>query len=443
MRMTRETLQLVADYPHLIGHLAGKNLLTDIHSDWAKICWDAPAGKHIAMQSHRGAYKTTAVTEVGIIYDLLFHPSHRIALIRETFTEANRTLDTIKKYMSLEPIKALFTYAHGIEPKAVVSREGTCTFNFKKSVTKEGSIDAYGINQVPTGSHYDRILCDDIITINSRMSRAMRERVKLSLIEIMTNIIDPGKNVIVVGTPWHHDDAWHTVNEDGECILPEIIRYYPKDTGILDDAALEAKRKVTTKSLFAINYMLDDSIKDEGQIFEEPIFGEWDNTLPKRYYHAQIDAAWDGECTNALTILYKKPEDTMYHGYGKMYEGNILEHKSEILRDIKRHNCRILHIEDNPDKGMLAREFKSSLDAPVVIPYHEHMNKDVKIETYLKKYWDRIIWSRDTDPRYLSQIDDYRPGQDPRDCPDSAASCLREAFYPTDPTSFRSSLFEM
>ena len=39
---------------------------------------------------------------------------------------------------------------------------------------------------------------------------------------------------------------------------------------------LEEKRSTTTASLFAINYMLDTSVKDEGQIFDEPIYGEWD-----------------------------------------------------------------------------------------------------------------------------------------------------------------------
>lgn len=437
-------LEQVRDWPHLIGHLCGKTKLTDIHSDWIKLLWDAPPEENVvALQSHRGAYKTTACTEVGIMYDLLFHPNHRIALIRETFTEASNTLEAIKKYMRLEPVRALFAIAHGAPPEEVTSREGEVTYSFKRYVTKEPSIHAYGINQVPTGSHFDRILCDDIITINSRLSNANRERVKLGLTEIITNIIDPGNNVLLVGTPWHRDDAWHTKNADGEPIVPEPYKYLPEDTGILTPEELEVKRKATTFALFRINYYLDDSVKDEGQIFEEPRYDRFDLTLPSRHYHAHIDAAWNGACTNAATVMYRNPATGKIHAWGRMYVGNIIDLKTRINEDIRAHCARVLHMETNPDKGMTAREFRSLPGAPVVLQYHESMNKDHKIITYLKKVWRDIYWAEDTDPNYIMQILDYREGQDPRDCADSAASCYREAFYPTEKGMAHSALWEM
>lgn len=442
--ITRTDLELVRDWPHLIGHLCGKSKLSAIHSDWMKILWDAPPEENVvALQSHRGAYKTTACTEMGIIYDLLFHPSHRIALIRETFTEAANTLDAIKKYMRLEPVRALFMAAHGAMPEETMSREGEVTYSFKRLVTKEPSIHAYGINQVPTGAHFDRILCDDIVTINSRLSNAARERVKMGVTEIITNIIDPGNNVLIVGTPWHRDDAWHTKNADGECIIPEPYKFLPEDTGILSPEELEVKRKGTTFSLFRINYYLDDSVRDDGQIFDEPRYDDFDLGLPRRMYNAHVDAAWNGACTNAVTVMYRNPSTQAIHAWGKMYDGNVLDHKTEILRDIREHCGSILHIETNPDKGMLSREFKSVPGAPIVLPYHEDMNKDHKIITYLKKTWNNIYWAPDTDPRYILQILDYREGQDPRDCPDSAASCYRQAFYASEKGSVHSALWEM
>ena len=80
-----EHLAKIRDYPHLIGHMVGKDKLTDLHSDWIKMIWDTPGGEHASLMSHRGAYKTTAITECGIIYYLLFHPNDRIALVRENF----------------------------------------------------------------------------------------------------------------------------------------------------------------------------------------------------------------------------------------------------------------------------------------------------------------------------------------------------------------------
>lgn len=419
----------VRDYPHLLGHMVGKEKLTELHSDWIKLIWDTPPGEHASLMSHRGAYKTTSITECGIIYHLLFHPSDRIALIRETWTEAAKTLDTIKKYMESPAIKSLFAYAHrGVEPKATKSPEGSVLYNFKQSITKENSVDAYGINQVPTGSHYDRILCDDIVTINSRLSRAKREMVKQGVLEIVTNIIDPGKSCFFVGTPWHYDDAWAMKNDDGELIIPEPWKYRPADTGILSPEELAKKRKSTTASLFAINYMLDTSVKDEGQIFDEPVYGPWDWNLRPTRIHAHLDAAWDGTCTNALTIMAERP-DGLIQAFGKVYPGTFNECKRDVAVQCAERHARTFHMEKNPDKGMAAGELRAIPGFPVVRAYQERMNKDIKIVSYLKKYWSRIVWDPSTDPNYLNQINDYRPGQDPRDAPDSAASLLREAFY--------------
>jgi len=424
-----EHLAKIRDYPHLIGHLVGKTKLTELHSDWIKMIWDTPGGEHASLMSHRGAYKTTAITECGIIYYLLFHPSERIALVRETFTEAASTLETIKKYMLEPAVQSLFTYAHGgREPVATKSPFGSVTYNFKKSITKEGSIDAYGINQMPTGRHYDRILCDDIVTIKDRLSRAHREMVKQGVLEIMTNIIDPGKSCLFVGTPWHHDDAWSMKNDAGELIIPEPWKYRPADTGILSPEELQNKRKTTTASLFAINYMLDTSVKDEGQIFDEPIFGAWNWDIRPTRIFGHLDAAWDGTCTNALTIMAERP-DGLIQAYGKIYPGTFHECKTDVARTCEERRVRNFYMEKNPDKGMAAGELRRIPGFPTVHAYSESMNKDIKIVSYLKNSWQRIIWDPSTDPNYLNQITDYRPGQDPRDAPDSGASLLRQAFY--------------
>ena len=78
---------------------------------------------------------------------------------------------------------------------------------------------------------------------------------------------------------------------------------------------------------------------------------------------------------------------------------------------------------------MAAGELRRIPGFPTVDAYAEIMNKDIKIVSFLKKYWQRIVWDTNTDPNYLNQVNDYRPGQDPRDAPDSAASLLRQAIY--------------
>ena len=60
-------------------------------------------------------------------------------------------------------------------------------------------------------------------------------------------------------------------------------------------------------------------------------------------------------------------------------------------------------------------------------PYHESMNKYVKISTYLRESWKDIVFIKETDPEYINQILDYTENAEHDDAPDSIASLLRAA----------------
>jgi len=413
-KFTPRDLETIRDHPHLLGHLIGKTKLTEMHSDWIKTVWDTK--NHIGFQGHRGSYKTTSITEVGIIRWLLFSPSDRIALIRKPYEEAAKTLAAIKGYFQLEPIQALFRYAHGFHPRLTKSRDKSVVFSFKRQITKEGSIDAYGPDGSLTGNHYDKILCDDVVTLKDRISRAEREKTKEAFREIIVNIIDPGKQVMLVGTPWHRDDA--------NTILPTIPenKWPVSRTGMLTEAEIAEKRKYTTAVLYSINYDLKH-IVDEDAIFIDPVYDHW-SWKHKTYAH--IDAKFQGDHTGALTIMCQRP-DGKVHGKGFLFDKHIKECYKRLVSICKRHNVREVCVENNPDKGWTASFLGSA--GLRVDEYHEDMNKDFKIQSFLTDFWPDIIWDHETEDEYLAQILDYREGEEPNDAPDSASSLLRRKFH--------------
>ncbi|KKK47121.1 hypothetical protein LCGC14_3158380, partial [marine sediment metagenome] len=203
-QFNRDDLNAFAEKPHLIGRLIGKNKLKDLHSKWIINVW-----MHgIPLQAHRNSYKTTAVTEVGSIWWLLFHPSDRIAIYRKPYTEAARILNAIRKYFDMQPLIKLFEHVHGFVPKLIQKKEDVLTFNFKRTVTREGSLNAYGIENIRTGTHFEKAIADDFVTLLDRTSKAKREHTKQSVMELVTNIMEPGQKVGFVGTPWAISDAW-------------------------------------------------------------------------------------------------------------------------------------------------------------------------------------------------------------------------------------------
>ena len=201
-----DLLQIVADEPHKLGWLIGRDKLNPIHSEWIKYCWDSDEPR--ALQAFRGSYKSTSVLLIGSIRWMLFHPDDRIGIIRKNASAAREYTNTIAAVMAMPELKELFRYAHGVTPRIKRQRDGRYHWNFKKTPTPEGNITPLGIDGALTGAHFDKVITDDIITVRDKLSRAERERTKEMVHEIATNIIDPGKGSAWIGTPWHREDAW-------------------------------------------------------------------------------------------------------------------------------------------------------------------------------------------------------------------------------------------
>jgi hypothetical protein len=423
----------VRDYPATtMGTLCGKTKLSLLHDKWVKKVWYSI--DHESLQGHRGSYKTTGITEMGSLVWLLFNPNDRIAIIRKPYTEAAKTLAAIREYFKLEAVQALFYYAHGVYPKFTKQKENSLRFNFKTDITREGSIDAYGVDGSLTGNHYDKIILDDFITPKDRLSKAEREKTKLAVMEILANIIDPGKQCMFIGTPWHKDDAWGCVPE------PDI---YPVDsTGILSPEQIAEKKKRTTSSLYAANYDLKH-IANEDAIFTDPMFVKWEWNNGNKVM-AHLDCKYSGTDTNALTIMNKR-KDGRIQCVGWVFEENIKEKYDWVIERLRKYRVNSsLLLEENSDKGFVKDAFVDR--GTRAKNYHEGMKKHVKIVTYLKDEWPDLVWDdkmiEDDKPRpnldpkeneamieYMTQITDYQEGQEPDDAPDSAASLLREGFY--------------
>jgi hypothetical protein len=56
------------------------------------------------------------------------------------------------------------------------------------------------------------------------------------------------------------------------------------------------------------------------------------------------------------------------------------------------------------------------------------MNKYIKISTYLKGIWDKVIFISDTDPSYIEEILEYNENAVHDDCPDSL-SCIARLLW--------------
>lgn len=408
-----ELARKIIHKPHTLGRYLGYKDLDGLHSEWIKYMWRSQ--NHVSLQAHRGSYKTTSVIIVGGLVNLTFHWNDRTSVIRKDFTSARDVVKVIGRHIQGQKYQALFHELFGVYPRLVIDSSAKIQWDMKDSETPEGNFMPFGIGGSITGKHFDHIFCDDIITVRDRISKAERDAVDEFVREVMANVIDPGKFVKFSGTPWHPMDSWR--------ILPPPLLYDIYNTGIkaFTQERIEEIRKTTTRSLFAANYELKHTASED-QIFGEPhMTKDWDMTLPT---YGHIDAKYQGSHTGAFTIMSRKPDDRI-QAYGHIFYRHIDQEYSSLVSRWKRFRCGTVSLELNADKGYAARDL--SIHGMLTRSYHEKDNKHVKIIQFLKKHWDIIDWHEDTDPEYLAQIMDYIEGQEPDDCADSAASCLRES----------------
>lgn len=406
--MTRqEAIDRLAKQPYLYGHLLGFTKLIPLHNEWIR---DMTSGEgDRTLQSHRGSYKTTCVS-IALAILMITKPTKKIMFMRKTDTDTKEIVAQVKKIL-LSPVTQLFVKAiYGKELKLVKSSATEITTNLAADDPRGTSqLFSIGIGGSLTGKHFDIIFTDDIVNIEDRTSKAERERTKLMYQELQ-NVKNRGGRIYNTGTPWHKEDAF--------TIMPEAVKYDCYSTGLISEEEIEDLRKRLTASLFAANYELKHIASDD-VIFPEPERNADPALVEQGICH--VDAAYGGEDGTAFTACRKK--DGKYYILGKLWHKHVDNCKGEIIELRRAINGGKIYVEDNGDKGYLAKDLRN--EGERVVRYHEDMNKFLKITSYLKSVWPDVIFVAGTDPEYIEQICDYNENAEHDDAPDSAASIVR------------------
>jgi predicted phage terminase large subunit-like protein len=200
--------------------------------------------------------------------------------------------------------------------------------------------------------------------------------------------------------------------------MPEAEKYDCYTTGIMTDEMIAEKKEQQPRSIFCANYELKH-IADEDAMFTEAKFTDDRTKVYNGICH--IDAAYGGEDSTAFTIgAYK---DGYLYVYGKKYRKHVDDCLDDILASKAKYLGGRTYTEDNADKGYLQKELKRRGD--ITRTYHESTNKYIKISTYLKSIWDKVVFISDTDPSYIEEVLEYNEHAPHDDCPDSLSCVAR------------------
>lgn len=408
MPTRKEILDLLWNEPYKIGHWVGFKDLTKLHNEWLRSFLYEEEDQ--TLLAHRGSYKTTDLS-LFLALHIIIKPNETTIFFRKTDTDVIEIIKQTRNILNTSCIKEIVRIIYDKQLDMMKETDSEIHTNLCTSIKGQSQLIGLGIGTSITGKHADVVVTDDIVNLRDRISKAEREKTKIQYMELQ-NIKNRSGRFINTGTPWHKNDAISS--------MPNVKRYDCYSTGLIDRDVLEKLRDGMSDSLFAANYELKH-IADKDTMFREPKFTNEYELLYNGVCH--IDASYGGEDATAFTAFHKL-QDGRIVGLGKRWE----KHVDDCLSDIKiihqRYRLGIVYLEDNADKGYSRKEVtKQGMPSK---GYHESMNKYVKISTYLKKYWNDIVWLEDTDSEYINEILDYSENANHDDSPDSAASLLRK-----------------
>ncbi len=395
-------------HPAAVGRMVGFSDLTDeLHGRWMQhILYGA--GDY-TLQAHRLSYKSSCLSVSLAMWCALNHARNAI-LVRKTDADVGESIKQAKKVFENEAFCWMAAQLLGQSVSVLKSTANAVTVSTYDSPRGAEQLLGIGSGGSITGKHADLIVCDDLVNLTDRISRAERERTK-SIVQELRNVVTRDGRIVFIGTPWHADDAFSFVAP------PDRFDCY--STGIITPAKLEALRRSMAPSLFAANYELKH-IASENALFTD---------LPRRTSDislirdgiAHVDAAYGGEDFTALTCARRRGS-TLYL-FGKLWQKHVDLCIPRIQEEAQRLMCAPIYCETNGDKGYLARELRNR--GMQVRPYAEKTNKYLKISTFLRKWWSDIVFIEGTDPAYIDQIMTYTEDAEHDDAPDSAACCCR------------------
>lgn len=405
---TNHLLDFLMKEPYKVAHFVGFDDFQKYpHNNWIKNLLFLDEYEY-TLQGHRGSFKTTALSLAVALHIILF-PDKNIILVRKTDNDVIDFTKQVKNLLITNVFQDISVGLHGIPVTFTDDNKYIINTNLNQANKGNPQFRAMGMNSSMTGQHADLVITDDIVTLKDRHSLAERRQTK-AVYQELHNIVNRGGKIRNLGTPWHENDAFE--------LMSEPDKYDVYDTGLVSEDEVTRLKATMESVLFSANYELKH-IADGEKMFSNPRIDDGSNTRKIYDGYAHIDASYGGKDGSAFTII-KRTEDKIYV-YGELKQNHIDESLADFEDKRRLYRAGTLYTETNADKGYLARRIKEPTRT-----YHENMNKHVKISTYLKGNWDKVIFIKDTDPNYIAQVVDYMEGVSHDDAPDSLASLIRE-----------------
>jgi len=157
----------------------------------------------------RGSLKSSVITVGSNIQAMLVNPDIRILIGNAVWDNARKFMWKIQEYLT---DKSLLPQLFG----PFVSRrwnQDEMVISHRKMAHAEPTIATTGIEKTQTSQHYDRIVWDDPVVRENISTRDQMQKV-LNAYRDSLDLLEPGGELIMVGTRWAMGDLYQYLMEE-------------------------------------------------------------------------------------------------------------------------------------------------------------------------------------------------------------------------------------
>lgn len=230
-------------------------------------------GKKKLILLPRGTFKSSVVTVGYPLYrianDIVEHKDVKTkALIGNAIQPlAIKFLSQIKSHLQRNDNFIELYGDRSVNP--LVWREDAIDIRHKESYReKEYTLEAWGLEGSRTGSHYNLIIGDDLVSETNIGTKEQIDKT-IEAFKDLIPLLDPGGELILIGTTWHEGDLYGYIQEQENGLLDEfVVMIEPAYTGewgkgellfptVLSWDELDSKKRNMGPSKFSAQYMLN------------------------------------------------------------------------------------------------------------------------------------------------------------------------------------------
>ncbi len=168
----------------------------------------------------RGFGKSTLLTVVRCVFEIVRNPDVRILLASNTQAQAEAFVREVRGHLERNGVfRRIFGDLVG--PKWT-DRE--LIVGARKRIAKEPTIYATGVGGSVISRHFDLIICDDIVDEENSRTELQREKLRIWFFKTLLPCLEPDGELCVVGTRYHYRDLYAHLIETGFVPSVTIIR---------------------------------------------------------------------------------------------------------------------------------------------------------------------------------------------------------------------------